>query len=103
MQGTITLKAAMRRVAIAALFVATLPQCASAVTFITPSASVIDAQNNPASLTAGNTNLTKGFRFVDGGTSFNDYYGFTTMAPLGVTVTASVLRSQSPPRTDRSD
>lgn len=69
------------------------PQAASAVTFITPSASSIDALSHPTTLSAGGSYLTNGFRFVEPQVRFDDYFAFTLASELRVTATASVLEA----------
>ena len=93
MFGTKSVKAMMPCVVSAAFFSAAWPQAAGAVTFIAPSASVVDAQSNAAALTPGGVYLTNGFQFVQPGAQFDNYYAFTTTASLGTIITASVLEA----------
>lgn len=93
MQGTKIVKAVMRCIVTAVLFSAAWPHAAGAVTFIAPSASVLDAQSNPTMLSAGGAYLTNGFRFVEAGAHFDDYLAFTTTSSLNVRATASVLEA----------
>ena len=88
-----TVKAVMRCVVSAMLLSAAWPHAASAVTFITPSASVLDAASNVKTMSAGGIYLTNGFRFVDPGARFDDYFAFTMTSSLKVTATASVLEA----------
>jgi hypothetical protein len=84
------LKAAIALSAI--LFSAAWPQAAGAVTFITPSASVLVAQANATPLSPG-IYLTNGYRYVQPGAQFDDYFAFTTTQSLATTTTASVLEA----------
>lgn len=87
-------KIAMRCIAtFIVLFSIAWPHGAGAVTFITPSPSVVDAQSNATMLSAGGTYLTNGFRFVEPAARFDDYFAFTTTSSLTVTATASVLEA----------
>src|SRR5262245_25942802 len=83
----------MRCVVSAVFFSAAWTQAASAVTFIAPSANMVDAQSNATALTAGGTYLTNGFQFVQPGAQFDNYYAFTTTASLGTIATSSVLEA----------
>lgn len=93
MQGTKIAKAVMRCIVSAMWFSAFLPHAAGAVTFITASASVPDAQSNATMLSAGSTYLTNGFQFVQPAGNFDDYLAFTTTSSLNVTATASILEA----------
>lgn len=72
------------------------PHGAGAVTFIAPSPSLVDAQSQATTLSAGSTYLTNGFRFVEPAARFDDYFAFTAASSLTVTATASVLEANPP-------
>jgi len=91
--GTRIVKAMMRCVVSAVIFSAAWPQAASAVTFIAPSTSVVDAQSSATALTPGGAYLTNGFQFVQAGAQFDNYYAFTTTVSLGTITTSSVLEA----------
>ncbi len=93
MQATKIVKAVMHCIVSAMLFASVWPHAAGAVTFITPSASVADAQSNPTTLSAGGTYLANGFQFVQPAARFDQYFAFTTTSLLNVTITASVLEA----------
>lgn len=93
MHGLNIVKTAMGYIVSAMLFLVAVPHAASAVSFITPSASITDAQSNATTLSVGGTYLTNGFRFVGSQAHFDDYFAFATTSPLKVTVTASTLEA----------
>jgi hypothetical protein len=70
------------------------PPPASAITFLTPSDNTTDAFNlHNTTLAVGQVYTTNGFRFVDPGQSFDDYYSFTLTPVQLATTTLSALQA----------